>query len=435
MISSLRRVPRPRIPVTIAGLLAAALLATGCTGGSAASSSRSVDPCDQVAHDVLSVTQRYVDTFNVQKPVTTSTSPSPSATSTSVAIGVTPQQYADAITAARQRLGANRCDQTRFHDALAAGLPGVKSHGAIATAVLAQLRVSLTSTLPSQPVTRRVTPRDDLSAVLAEVSDGSTLRLSAGTYRLPDSLVLLRPVTLTGAGEGTTVVTSDAVDAAVLVMTGGAVSLDSLTVRRVGSTPGSGIVTGPAATLSLHAVRVSGARAGSDGSGGVGVLLTASGTGTPSKAVTFRASDSDFSGNASAGVAAGGTHRAAVTSSRFDHNLQCGMCFLGAAVGTIADSTFTRNNVAIVAGSTSAPLIRGNHVTGGDVGIQASGSAEPTVSGNTIAGVARAAMVFINTSSGTVDGNNCSGDRAGIAVAKSAYPYVGHNACRVTLGS
>lgn len=383
---------------------------------------------------MLNVTQQYVDTFNVQQRVATS-SPSPSPTHTTAAIGITPQQYSDAISGARERLITNRCDQTRFHDALATGLPGLKSRGAIANAVLAQLRVSLTSKLPAQPVTRLVTPHDDLAEALAEVSDGSTLRLSAGAFRLPDSLVLLRPVTLVGAGEAKTIVTGAAADAAVLVMTGGAVNITSLTVSRVGKTPGSGIVTGPSAALTLHAVRVSGARASSDGSGGVGVLLTASSAQTPSETVTFRASDSDFSGNEAAGVAAGGGHRTAITSSRFDRNAQCGICFLGAAVGTVADSTFTRNGVAIVVGSTSAPLVKGNNVVGGEVGIQASGSSKPTISDNTISGVARASMVFIDAAAGTVDGNNCSGDRAGIAVARSAYPYVGTNSCRVTIGN
>ena len=432
--------PRPRLPVTLAATVVATVVASGCSGGSTGST-HAADPCAKVASDVLTITQRYVDTFNVDQSATkatttpATTTPSPSNSPTTAAIGVTPQQYADAISTARQRLATNRCDQTRFHDALAAGLPGVKSKGAIAAAVLAQLRVSLTSQLPSAPVTRKVTPSDNLSEVLAGIPEGSTVRMSSGNYRLPDSLVLLRPVTLVGAGENATVLTSSAAEAAVLVMTGASVSLDSLTVRRVGTTPGSGIVTGPSATLALHAVRVSGARAAGDGSGGVGVLLTASATGTASKAVTFRATNSDFSDNASAGVAAGGTHRTAITSSRFDHNLQCGMCFLGSAAGTVADSTFTRNSVAIVAGSTAAPLVRGNHVSGGDVGIQASGSAQPTISDNTITGVARASMVFIENAAGTVDGNNCSGDRAGIAVAKSAYPYVGHNACRVTIGS
>lgn len=428
--------PRSRVPAKLAALVALAFPIIGCSGGSVTPSTSATDPCDQVARDVLSVTQQYVDTFNVDQNAVATPSPSPSPTrATTKAIGITPQQYTDAISTARQRLATNHCDQTRFHDALAAGLPGVKSHGAIATAVLAQLRVSLTSKLPAQPVTRQVSPHDDLTEVLAEVSDGSTVRLSAGTFRLPDSLVLLRPVTIVGAGQAKTIVTSDAADAAVLVMTGGAVSLDSLTVSRVGTTPGSGIVTGPSAALALHAVRVSGARAGANGAGGVGVLLTASGAQTASATVTFRASDSDFSGNAAAGVAAGAGHRTAITSSRFDRNAQCGICFLGGAVGTVADSTFTRNSVAIVAGSTSAPLVKGNHVAGGEVGIQASGSAKPTISDNTISGVARASMVFIDSAAGTVDGNNCSGDRAGIAVARSAYPYVGHNACRVTIGS
>jgi parallel beta-helix repeat protein len=415
---------------------AAALLATGCSSGSTSSAKQPLDPCAQVARDMLSLTQRYVDTFNVdQTKVTTSPSPTPSMPASRAPAGITPQQYTDGVSAARQRLAASHCDQTKFHDALAAGLPGVKSQGAIATAVLAQLRASLTNTLASSPVTRRVTPHDDLPEVLAQIPDGSTVQLSPGTFRLTDSLVLLRPVTLRGAGRNASVITSAAPDATVLVMTGGAVSLDSLSVRRVGSTPGSGVVTGPTAQLSLRAVAVTGARAGSDGSGGVGVLLTSSGGGTTSKSVTLRAVDSQFSDNAAAGVAAGGTHRTAISSSRFERNGQCGICFLGAAGGDISDSTFVRNSVAIVVGSNATPTVRGNHVTGGQVGIQASGSAQPIISDNTINGVARASMLFIDTSAGRVDGNDCSGDRAGIAVARSAYPYVGHNACRVTLGS
>lgn len=424
------------LPSTLAALVAVAVVATGCNSGST-SSQHATDPCDQVARDVLSVTQQYVDTFNVeqQKVTTTPSSSSPSSSPTSAAVGVTPQQYADAVSAARGRLAANHCDQTKFHDALAAGLPGVKSQGAIARAVLAQLRVSLTSKLSPQPVTRKVTPRDDLPQVLAEIPDGSTVQLAAGDYRMTDSLVLLRPVTLRGAGKTATILTSNAADAAVLDMTGGAVTLDSLTLHRIGTTAGSGVVTGPTAQLTLRSVRVSGARSSSDGAGGVGVLLTSSGNGAASKSVTFTASDSDFVDNAAAGIAAGGTHRTAITSSRFDRNLQCGVCFLGSAGGTVAGSTFTRNSVAIVAGSSSRPVVKGNRVTGGDVGIQASGSAQPTISDNTISGVGRASMVFIGSSAGTVDGNNCTGDRAGIAVARSAYPYVGHNACRVTLGA
>ena len=413
-----------------------AVLGAGCSGGSTSAARQPVDPCDQVARDVVSLTQRYVDTFNIdQTKVSASATPTPTASKRAAPAGISPQQYADAVAAARQRLAAGRCDQTRFHDALAGALPGLTSKGAIATAVLAQLRVSLTNALPSQPVTRSVTPRDNLPQVIAEIPDGSTLRLAAGVYKLTDSLVLLRPVTLRGVGRNATVITSDAADATVLVMTGGPVTLDSLSIRRAGATPGSGVVTGPTAQLTVHSVSVSGARASSDGSGGVGVLLTASGAGSTSGTVTFRASDSDFSDNAAAGVAAGGIHRTAITSSRFERDQQCGICFLGEAAGDIVDSTFAGNSVAVVVASSSAPTVRGNQITGGEIGIQASGSAQPTISDNTIAGTRRASMLFFDNSAGRVDGNNCSGDRAGIAVARSAYPYVGHNTCRVTLGA
>src|SRR3954471_4458737 len=404
----------------------------GCSGGgSPATATSPTSPCDAVAREVLTDTQRYVDTFAVDQKVTSSPSASPTAGAAksppTAATPVTPQEYSDRIAQARRDLVTNRCDEGRFHDALAAGLPGVKSRGAIATAVLAQLRVSLTSTLPSAAVTRRVTPQDDLTQVLAGMPDGSTLQLARGTYQLKDSLVLLRPITLLGAGKAATVLTSSAADAAVLVMTDRAVTLDSLDVRRIGTVAGSGVVTGPSAKLALRNVRVEGARADNQGNGGVGVLLSSSPGSAPSTSVTFRATGSDFVDNAAAGVAAGGVHRTAITSSHFDRNGQCGICYLGSAAGSVSQSTFTANAVGVAAGSSSRPVVRDNNVSGGDVGIQASGSAQPTISGNTIKAVSRASMVFIGTAAGTVDGNDCSGDRTGIAVARSAFPFVKTN--------
>ena len=412
------------------------MAAVGCSGGGSATTAASPpSPCESVARDVLKATQLYVDSFAIDQKVSSSPSVSPSAASSTAPAGMTPQQYSDLITHARSALATNRCDQARFHDALAAGLPGVRSRGAIAAAVLAQLRVSLTSSLPAAAVTRRVTAHDDLTQALAAVPDGSTLVLDRGTYRLSDTLVLLRPVTLRGAGKTATVLTSGAADAAVLVMTDHPVTLESLDVRRTGTATGSGVVTGPSSLLTLRDVRVEGARSDSQGQGGVGVLLSASAASTQSAVVTFQATRSEFVGNASAGVAAGGGHRTAITSSRFDRNGQCGICYLGLATGSVLQSTFNANSVGIAVGAGAKPVVRDNDVSGGAVGIQVGGSAQPTISGNTIKGVSRASMVFIGSAAGTVNGNNCSGDRTGIAVARSAFPTVKTNACRVSLGA
>jgi hypothetical protein len=393
-----------------------------------------------VARDVLATTQRYVDGFAIDQPQpsgapSTPASPKPSASTAPL----TPAEYSADLADARRRLTAGGCTDSGFRQALAVGLPGLRPRGAIATAVLAQLRVSLTGQLRLRPLTRRVTPSDNLTDVLAALPDRSTVDLGAGTYSLTSSLVLLRPITLHGAGESRTILTSTAADAAVLLMTDQPVTLDQMTLQRTGSATGSVLVTGPSARLMMRTVRVTGARAEANGSGGVGVLLTAGAAGVAgaggvaSPVTTFSATDSAFTGNAAAGVAIGGTHRASITRSHFEHNGTCGVCFLGSTTGSVTHSVFVGNAVGFAAGSASRPLLRDNHISGGDVGIQAAGTAQPTISDNVVIGTARASMVFIDDAAGTVDGNNCSGSNIGIAVARTAYPYVGHNACRVSI--
>lgn len=428
------------LPARAVAVAAVAAAAVGCTGGSATQTRAPSDPCANVTTQLLAQTQRYIDGYGVdaQPSVGASASPSPTrpATPTPSATSspLTEQDYGLAISTARNELAAAKCDQATFQQQLAAGLRATHAKGAIAAAVLAQLRVSLTGALPPKPVTRTIGPADDVADALAAMPDGSTLVMRAGTYRLPDILVILRSVSVRGAGPGRTILTGAAAEATLLLMTAKPVTLEQLAVRHVGKAAGSVVVTGPTAALSLRDVSVSGGRADSSGGGGIGVLLTGSSAGRPSPTVTFTAVGSTFSDNDAAGVAAGGVHRIALSTSTFANDRQCGVCFLGDSEGTVRDSTFRRNAVGVVTSSSGAPLVRHNTIAEGDVGIQAAGDARPVLLDNVIRAMTRAAMVFIGNASGRVDGNNCSGDPSGIAVARSAYPDVRTNACRVTLG-
>jgi len=346
---------------------------------------------------------------------------------------MTQQEFAAAVTYARSRLAPAGCTVDAFQEALGSGLQSVRSRGAIAAAVLAQLRTSLTGQLPSSPVTASVTPRDDLAAKLAEMPDGSTLVLSKGVFRLPDTLVLLRSVTIRGAGDNVTVLTSAAQDAVVLALTGGRVSLSGIAIRRT-SNAGAVLTAAPQAQIAMNGVHISGARTDNQGAGGVGVLLTAAGNDVPSHTVTFSAVHSSFTDNAAAGILAGGGQRLKVTSSSFAHNIQCGVCFLGASAGSLSDDSFLDNAYGLVIAAPTKPTVRRNLFVGGAVGVQVTGAAKPVIRDNTFKGVSRASMLFTGDAAGTVDGNDCSGDPNGIAVARTAYPYVGTNKCRVTLG-
>ena len=93
--------------------------------------------------------------------------------------------------------------------------------------MLLRLKASMSgaSATGARPVTRDVSPGDDLATVLSQVAPGSTLRLTGGTYRLPQALVLLQGVTLVGRGSDRTVLRSTARDTSVLVLTDGRVDL------------------------------------------------------------------------------------------------------------------------------------------------------------------------------------------------------------------
>lgn len=423
---------RRRRPVALA--LLAVLLGAGCSGGShpAAQGTPTATGCGPVVANLVRVTQRYVDGIATGTRLPTqsgSASPTPTSGPT-----VSQAQFTDAVATARSELASVGCTNAAFQEAMQSGLQTVSAHGAVAGAVLAELRAELSGTVPTSAVTKNATPSDDLATVLAGLPAGSTLVLAAGTYHLPDTLVILRPITLRGAGAGATVLTSATADAAVLVLTDQSVTLTRLAVRRTGSAAGSVVVTGPTGALTLRSVTVGGARSDGKGSGGVGVLLSASGDTTTAGSATFTATDSTFSDNDSAGIAAGGGHRLSVTRSTFAHNRQCGLCYLGSSSGTVTSSTFTDDAVGVVVASSGRIAVRASTFTGGDVGIQSTGSSKPTIVGNVLRNTARASLVFVDTSAGTVNGNDCAGNRAGIAVARTAYPYVGTNRCRVTLG-
>jgi hypothetical protein len=424
----------------VAAAVAVAAAISGCTGSGGSSPKAAetpVNPCRPIARDLIASAQRYVDGFGVATQPTVNASATPSAsptpTSTTTAAPMTQQDFADAVTAARNRLAPDGCSIPAFQEAMTSGLQAVHSNGAIAGAVLMQLRASLTGQLPSTPVSASATPHDDLAARLAQMPDGSTLLLAKGTYKLTDTLVLLRSVTIRGAGPGATFLTSTAPDAVVLALTGGRVNLSLLAVRRLGGA-GSVITAAPQAQMSLKDVHVSGARTDKQGAGGVGVLLTATGNDTAASALSFISARSSFTDNASGGILAGGGQAVAVTASSFARNVQCGVCFLGASGGSIDGNSFLDNGYGVVAASAAKTAIRGNHFIGGAVAIEATGNAKPTVVDNTIMGSTRASMVFTGNAAGTVDGNDCSGDPAGIAVARSAFPFVRTNKCRVTLG-
>jgi Right handed beta helix region len=415
----------------------AALLLAGCTSGSdepsadpsadasSSAAAAKADHCRTIAPQVLAAIQDYVDAYG--------TAVSGQSESKPVSPAVGDRRLRSAITGARKEIDNYGCDAGDYQSALTDGLGDISVRGPLANAVLLRLKASMSgsSATDAQPVTREVSPGDDLPTVLSEVAPGSTLRLAGGTYRLPQSLVLLQGVTLVGRGSDRTVLRSTASDTSVLVLTDGRVDLRRLTLRHAGPKPASVLVGGPSSSIALTEVVVSGGRSASSRAGGNGVLMSARGDAKASRATTLEVTGSTVTGNDNAGILLTGGHRASVVRTRFGDNGQCGICFADASSGAVHRGNFSGNAVGVAALGRSRPAVLDSIVSGGQIGLQAAGDAQLLVRRTVVDGASRAGLLFGGRSGGRVAGATCRDVRFGVVVATGAAPYLTGSSCSV----
>lgn len=109
-----------------------------------------------------------------------------------------------------------------------------------------------TSTTTSGPVCPDVKPADDLQAAIDAAMSGSTLTLCPGTFRITTTLVIEKDLTLTGAGDGQTILDGENQVRVLLIGGSRTVSVEHLTVTRgfaAGEERGGGIVNSGDLTL------------------------------------------------------------------------------------------------------------------------------------------------------------------------------------------
>jgi nitrous oxidase accessory protein NosD len=425
----------------MAMLLAGLLLVAGCSLDGAPSGASSPGPstpsssvatsrtnlCTAVNTSLLAAVQRYVASYGAPLAAKGSTGSSNGSSN-----GQSNLQHA--LATAQQELKADGCDMRAFRTRFAAGLQKVQARGPVARAVLLRITASMTGTAVTTPSTVTVPPGHDLGAVLATLATGSTVRLRAGTYHLAESLVLLEGVTLRGAGRNRTTIVSTAGSAGLLVLTDGRVELRGLTLRHRGPTAGTLLMGGPSSSVVLTAARVTGARRDRSGSGGNGVMMTATAGAATHRGTTLQVTGTKIAGNDAAGILLTGGHVASIRGSDFTDNGQCGVCFSAASGGAVRGSRFTGNAVGVAVLDTARPAVVGDTFSGGLVGVQASGHGAPVVRAVRITRVTRAAMIFSGTSSGRVNRSTCVRVPYGIVVSPHAYPYLGTNSCHLARG-
>lgn len=427
-------------------LVAVALVAlVGCGGdGSREATPRSSDPaasdteaeCAAAVASIVSATERYVRSYEHGRAVTVATGAEEGpSTTTTAPVGdpdtLTEAGFRAALADAETVLAEQGCRPTRTRADLAAGLSRVSAGGPVPDAVLRQLTASLTGEAATAPTVTAVAVGDDLRDALARSPDGSTLQLDAGEHQLDGPLVLLAGIEIRGAGRDATTIVSTAPEAAVLVLTGRRVGLAGLTLRRQADAPGSVVLGGPPASVVVSDARLTGGRADSEGEGGAGVLMYATGDDAAGRGTTLEVTDAELRDN-EAGIVLTGGHRSSIVGAVFASNGQCGICFLGPSDGSVEDSAFDGNGVGIAVAGTAAPSLLRISVNGGEVGLQASDSAAPAVEGATISGSSRAAVIYSGPVGGSLSGVSCVNVPFGIVVDAEAAPHIGDVDCELS---
>ena len=405
-----------------AGLLLAGCLAlTACSGGDDPTVEPTPDTaadCDAAVESLLGTAQRYLDSIGTTGP---DGGPEPSPVADPVEAE---RELTDALSNVRAHAASIGCAADAFRDDLAAGLRELRAGGPVARAVLLQLQGGTSS-----PADGPVPPGGDVAAAVATAAPDSVVELAAGEHVVDETLVLLRGVTLRGAGRDLTTLRSGAPEGVLLVLTGEPVTVDALTLARAPGAPGNVVSASPAAELTLSAARVTGALGDPEGTGGIGVLMAAGAAGQtgPTRRTTLRITGTEVVDNQVGGVVVSGEHRAEIAGSAVVRSGQCGICFLATSDGTVTDTRLAENSAGLVAAGDARPAARALTVEGGDVGVQALERSAPQVDASTVRGVLRAAFLFADTSTGAVRGTTCTGAPVGIVVGPEAVPEIGEN--------
>lgn len=436
------RPSKPLAALLVAGCLLAACSADDTSGSTSSTSEGDISAgaCATAVTSIVDATQRYVSGYESARAASSEGAPDAGAAAIPTESTPTTATSADALGEAEfqrqlddadERLRDLRCDPRQVRTALVDGLGRVAAEGPVADAVLRQLSASLTGQTSPRADVVQVAPGEDLRDVVARVPEGTTIELAAGEHRLDASLVLLSGVTIRGAGRDATSIVSTAPDAAMLLLTGGRVELTGLTVRHEGDATASVVLGGPAASVVLTDARVSGGRVDGEGQGGSGILMFDDAEAATGRGTTMEVTGTELLDNRGGGIVLTGGHRASVVATLFAANGQCGICFLGAADGSVEDSILDDNGIGIAAMGTARPTLLRLTLRAGEVGIQAGDAATPSVEGVTITGAQRAALIFTGTAGGSLSGVTCEDVPFGIVISPDAAPQIGDTDCEV----
>lgn len=417
---------RPCLALVIALLL----VATGCTTAGptpeelAASEAeeRRAASCDELATEIADVLQGYVDGFAP-------------ATEDEELVPQLPDDAAlqEAIASFRQRRDRLDCDPRAFQAALHRAVDGVQGSGPLGRAVVAEVR-DLVVAMPGPAATVTVEPGDDVAAAVHGAGPGAVVRLAAGRHELDEPLVTLRATSLVGEGSGRTTLVAGAAGSVLLHLGAVPLSLEGVALVHEGDEAASVVVVASGG-YRLEDVELRGGVADDGRSAGWGLVL-GGGDQELGAADDEVLQDVTVADNEAGGIVA--VDRAPeVAGLTATGNGGCGVCYLGAAGGSVTGGTLSSNLTGVsVAGTATPALVDVTITDNSELGVLVEGTTAPTIEGATITangpvGIAVTGDASVTVRGGTVTGH---GEAGLLAEGDSTASFTGVGVDNSTLG-
>ncbi len=294
------------------------------------------------------------------------------------------------------------------------------------------------------------TPPDrtsQLARLIRRARAGTTVTLSAGTYRLNGPLEIDKSITLVGAGMDETVIESVYGPSMVRFTGPGNLTLAGVTLAYVGE-DGANVLVIDAGAVDIDGSRFTGGVwSAEDGLGGTGLVLWGDSVGT--------VSNSRFDGNGLHGIEIKEQAQLTVDGNVLTGNGENGIAFFDASSGDARNNDCSGNGLhgIGVAGEASVSIDGNTCNENGETGIRISGqatveargnetarnglhgivaleSAQVTLEDNFVNENQESGIVFVDQATGDVRGNECSSNGLhGIGLEDEAQATIEDNQC------
>ncbi|NMC20717.1 MAG: Hsp70 family protein, partial [Thermogutta sp.] len=243
-----------------------------------------------------------------------------------------------------------------------------------------------------QPVGVFGDPGAYLVEAVRQAKAGANVALPAGEYRIPQPLIVERPLTMAGLGRERSLIRWEGEGPAIICRGDCDLTLRDVTVERAGQQVGD-LLDALGGRVKIEDSRICGARAAS-------------------------------------GIRLRGGVRAEIRRCRVDGNSEHGIVLADSAVALIEENICENNREAGISyGGTSGGTARKNTCRENEIGIGIGERAEPEVEENTCENNSQVGIGYLGTSGGTAENNICRENKVGIGIFEDAAPQLEENTC------